>query len=73
MFNSSTVEFDKKMFSPGQLAFFLDQEGRAHGCVVDKYQNHEILVSKDGRGFGWFTDDTLFHSTDEAYAQCGSQ
>lgn len=64
----SNANTGKKMFLRGQTAFYVDQEGRAHDCIVDGYHGEEILVSKDGKAFGWFTDDTLFHSTSEAYA-----
>lgn len=64
----SPEALDKQKFRTGQTAFFLDQSGRAHDCIIDGYRRDEILVSKDGKPLGWFSDDTLFHSTTEAYA-----
>ena len=59
----------KPPFKRGQTAFFLDELGRAHDCIVDGYHGDEIFVSKEGKPYGWFSDDTLFHSTAEAYNQ----
>ena len=67
------VQSEARIFIPGQTAYFVDDLGRAHECTVDGYHGEEIFVSKEGKPFGWFSDDTLFHSTDEAYEQLSSR
>ncbi|MBO9612530.1 MAG: hypothetical protein J7619_07540 [Dyadobacter sp.] len=58
----------KQKFHPGQVAYYVETKDTVQSCTVDRYQGSEILVSKDGKPFGWFSDDTLFHTASEAYS-----